>query len=202
MPVEGSSKSCGSSLEPGVPRKRGAPIHRGCTLKNHIFGEMHKSSLRRLPLSVGLIFLALGLGPKPVSPQVPRDQVHLSMILGGYVKVGVGFTHWMEEHHALEFTVFPLALPWDGIHVDLKGGYNWIPSDENWRAKLGGNFTLMIHQPSGDGGWFTPLLAFTPGLNYNPEDEKSFRVDLWMSYYLNEKVFAPTGLEVLYGLKK
>jgi hypothetical protein len=153
----------------------------------------------------GLFTLLAGtfiLSPQSVLAQTPRDQVHVSVHLGGYVKFGVGFTHWLEEHHALEFTAFPLAYPWEGLHMDLKAGYNWIPSDEVWRAKLGGNFTLMVHKPEGDGGWFTPLLSFTPGLHYNPENERCFRVDLWMSYYLEERVFAPTGLELLYGLRK
>lgn len=144
----------------------------------------------------------LFLIPKVGQAQVPRDQVHISFSLGGYVKVGVGFTHWLEDHHALEFTAYPLAYPWDGLHLDLKAGYNWVPSDEIWRAKLGGNFTLLIHKPHGPGSWFTPLLSFTPGLYYSPEDERCVRFDLWMSYYLKEKVFAPTGLELLYGIRR
>ena len=48
----------------------------------------------------------------------------------------------------------------------------------------------------------TLLLSFTPGLQYDPVDERCIRVDLWMSYYIKEKVFAPTGIEVLYGLRK
>jgi hypothetical protein len=134
--------------------------------------------------------------------QAPRDQVHLSVSLGGYLKFGVGFTHWVEEHHTLEFTAYPLAYPWEGTHFDLKAGYSWIPSDEIWRAKLGGNFTLLIHKPQGDGGWFTPLLNFTPGISYHPENERCVRVDAWISYYPTEDVFAPTGLEVLYGLRR
>jgi len=154
--------------------------------------------VRLLVTLAGVVFLAPGLA----SAQVPRDQVHLSLSLGGYVKVGVGYTSWIEEHHAMEFTVYPVAYPWEGFHMDLKAGYNWIPSDEIWRAKLGGNFTLLVHKPRGDGGWFTPLLSFTPGLHYAPEDERCVRIDLGMSYYMTEGVFAPTGVELLYGLRK
>ena len=169
---------------------------------NRYFGRRLRSSLRLPALCAGLMALGLGINPDPVDAQLPRDQVHISLSLGGYVRVGVGYTRWIEEHHSLEFTAFPFAYPGDGLSMALKAGYNWIPSDELWRAKLGGNATLLIHRPRGDGGWFTPLLSFTPGLQYAPVDERCIRVDLWMSYYINEKVFAPTGIEVMYGLRK
>jgi len=154
-------------------------------------------------LAVSLLMALMGAVPgKSLEAQTPRDQIHFAVSLGGYVKVGMGVTHWLEEHHAVEFTAFPLAFPWRGLHMDLKAGYNWIPSDEVWRAKLGASATLLIHQPEGDAGWFTPLLSFTPGLNYSPENERCIRVDLPMSYYLTEGVFAPTGVDFLYGLRK
>ncbi len=153
---------------------------------------------RTLVLS-GLLLLA---GPAPTRAQTPRDQIHFSVHLGGYVKAGFGLTHWAGDHHAMEFTAFPLAYPWEGFHMDLKAGYSWVPSDEIWRAKLGANATLLIHKPSGEAGWFTPLFSFTPGIHYTPEQERYFRLDLLMSYYVNEKVFAPTGFEFLYGLVK
>jgi hypothetical protein len=158
----------------------------------------------RTPTLVRLLVILAGAAlwaPGLLCAQVPRDQVHISLSLGGYVKLGVGYTAWIEEHHALEFTVYPLAYPFEGLHMDLKAGYNWIPSDEVWRAKLGAAFTLLIHKPSGDGGWFTPLLSFTPGLHYAAKDERSVRVDLPMSYYITESVFAPTGLEFIYGFR-
>lgn len=138
----------------------------------------------------------------PLEGQVPRDQIHLAISLGGFVRVGIGVTHWIEKHHAVEFTAYPLVFPWDGHSIALKGGYNWIPSDEVWRAKLGGSATLLIHKPRGTGGWVTPLLSFNPGLNYVPDDERFLRVDLPMSYYLTEEVFAPSGIEILYGMRK
>ena len=169
---------------------------------NHCFRGRLRASLRLLAVQAGLMVLAVGSAPKPVTAQLPRDQVHLSVVLGGYARVGVGYTRWIEEHHSLEFTVFPLAYPLEGYPLAVKAGYNWIPSNERWRAKLGGNATLLIHKPEGEGGWFTPLLSFTPGIQYDPIDERCVRVDLWMSYYLTEQVFAPTGIEFLYGLRK
>ena len=49
---------------------------------------------------------------------------------------------------------------------------------------------------------FTPILALTPGIQYDPDSDRSLRADLWVSYYLREKVFAPTGVEFLYGWSK
>ena len=126
----------------------------------------------------------------------------LAKSLGGYVMVGLGYTHWIKDHHAVEVTVYPFAYPGEGFPVGVKAGYAWIPSIEVWRAKLGGNVTVLVHKPDGDRGRFTPLVAFTPGLQYDPTASRSVRMDLWMSYFLTEKVFAPTNLEVLYAWKK
>jgi hypothetical protein len=139
---------------------------------------------------------------QPIHGQVPEDRVHLSMSLGGYVMVGLGYTRWIKDHHAVEVTVYPFAYPGEGFPVGIKAGYAWIPSVEVWRAKLGGNVTVLVHKPDGGGGRFTPLVAFTPGLQYDPTASRSVRMDLWMSYFLTEKVFAPTNLEVLYAWKK
>jgi hypothetical protein len=105
----------------------------------------------------------------------------------------------VEEHHALEFTLFPFAYPGERFPFGIRAGYAWIPSDEVWRAKLGGNFTLLFHPRRGPDNLLTPILAFTPGLQYDPDTERSLRVDAWLSYYLTEKVLAPTALEFLYG---
>lgn len=157
--------------------------------------------VRRLAVSL-LVTLCFLIPSTWLNAQIPRDQVHLAFSLGGYVKVGIGITHWVEEHHSVEFTVFPFAYPWDGLNMEVKAGYNWIPSDEPWRAKLGAGASLLIHKPQGDGGWFTPLLSFTPGLNWVPEEERCLRIDLPMSYFITERVFAPTGIDIFYGLRK
>lgn len=146
--------------------------------------------------------LCLVLPGSHATGQTPRDQVHLAVSLGGYLRVGIGLTHWIEEHHSLEVTAYPLSFPWDGLNMELRGGYNWIPSNEAWRAKLGAGASLLIHQPQGDGGWVTPLLSFTPGLNYVPENERCLRVDLPMAYFPTERVFAPRGVDFFYGLRK
>jgi len=121
--------------------------------------------------------------------------------MGGYVMVGIGITHWIEEHHALEATLFPFAFPGEGFPFAVKVGYAWTPSDEIWRAKLGGNATVLVRKPTEDRGRFTPILAFTPGIQYDPSDQRSFRADFWMSYFLTEKTFAPTSVEFLYSWK-
>jgi hypothetical protein len=156
----------------------------------------------RTAIAASLIALALIWGVQPIRGQVPEDRVHLSLSLGGYVMVGLGYTHWIKDHHAVEVTVYPFAYPGEGFPVGVKAGYAWIPSIEVWRAKLGGNVTVLVHKPDGDRGRFTPLVAFTPGLQYDPTASRSVRMDLWMSYFLTEKVFAPTNLEVLYAWKK
>ncbi|MGW8267850.1 MAG: hypothetical protein ACWGSQ_15900 [Longimicrobiales bacterium] len=158
------------------------------------------SALARGPVPLLLVVL-LAFGATSARGQVPNDRAHLSVSLGGYVMVGIGITHWIEEHHALEATLYPFAFPGEGFPFAVKAGYAWIPSDEVWRAKLGGNFTLLVRKPAGGPRRLTPLVAFTPGLQYDPSDQRSFRADFWMSYYLTEKVFAPTALELLYNWK-
>jgi len=143
--------------------------------------------------------LLLATGTEPARSQVPGDRIHLSLSLGGYVMLGIGLTHWVEEHHAVEATLYPLGFPWEGFPSALKLGYAWTPSDEVWRAKLGGNVTILRHRHPGHSGGFTPVLAFTPGIQYDPTDQRSVRLDLWMSYYLLEGVFAPTALEVIHA---
>lgn len=133
----------------------------------------------------------------PGSAQIPDDRFHISLSVGGYIQVGVGYTHWVEEHHALEMTLFPLSYPFETIPFGIRLGHAWIPSNERWRAKLGSNLTLLLRSSERRGTVLTPLLAFTPGLQYDPDDERAFRLDLWMSYYLSEGVFAPTALELL-----
>lgn len=151
-------------------------------------------------LSISAILL-LGPGAKPIQGQVPGDRIHVSVSLGGYVMLGIGLTHWVEEHHAIEATLYPVGFPWEGLPFAAKLGYAWTPSDEVWRAKLGGNVTVLRHRHPGHSGGFTPVLAFTPGLQYDPTDQRSVRLDLWMSYYLLEGVFAPTALEVIHAWK-
>jgi len=148
-------------------------------------------------LALPVLFLAVT--PGAAHGQIPKDQFHISLSLGGYVMFGVGYTHWVEKHHALETTVYPFAYPWDGIPCAVKLGYAWIPSNEAVRAKLGGNFTLLLHDHEGTGSRFTPVLAFTPGIQYDPTNAESVRWDFWMSYYPTQGVFAPTALETLFS---
>ena len=146
-----------------------------------------------------LLSLVLAPGPAEAQSAVPEDQFHVSVALGGYFLVGVGYTHWIEQHHALEFTIFPFARPGEGFPFALRGGYAWVPSDEVWRAKLGGNIAALI-SPSGSGrDRFTPILSFTPGIQYDRTADSSLRTDLWLSYYLTEKEFAPSAIEFLYA---
>ncbi len=154
-------------------------------------------------LTLVLLFLPGILMPRGVRGQsrLPGDRIHVSLAFGGYFMLGVGYTHWVEQHHALEFTLFPLIQPGEGLPLAIRAGHAWIPSDEVWRAKLGGNVTLLVE--TGREGWkkFTPILAFTPGLQYEPDSDRSFRTDLWMSYFPTQRVFAPSTIEVLAGFK-
>ncbi len=127
----------------------------------------------------------------------------MSVTLGGYILVGVGYTRWVEDHHALEFTVFPLAKPGEGVlPFALRAGYAWIPSNEVWRAKLGANFTAVIRPEGAAPDRFEPILALTPGIQYNPQSDQSLRGDLWMSYYPRRRAFAPTAVEILLGWRR
>jgi hypothetical protein len=155
---------------------------------------------RSIALAISAL-LFLVADPPPAQSQVPNDRIHVSLSLGGYVMLGIGITHWIEEHHAIEATLFPIGFPWEGMPAALKLGYAWTPSDEVWRAKLGGNLTVLRHRYPGHMGGFTPVLAFTPGLQYDPTDQRSVRLDFWMSYYLTERVFAPTAVEILHAWK-
>ena len=101
-----------------------------------------------------------------------------------------------------DFTLFPFAYPGEGFPFGVRGGYAWVPSDEVWRAKLGGNLTMLIRPGETGGDRFVPILALTPGIQYHPTKDRTFRADLWMSYYLNQRVFAPTAVELLHGWKR
>ncbi len=154
--------------------------------------------------STSALFLALTvLGTEHLGAQatLPDDRIHVSVTLGGYFLIGVGYTRWIEQHHAVEFTVFPFAHPGEGFPFALRVGYAWVPSDEIWRAKLGANATVLIRPASSGRDRFTPLLTFTPGIQYDPSGHQSFRADLWMSYYLTEREFAPTAVEFLSAWK-
>jgi len=170
-----------------------------------MFSDLPLRRPRTPALAMGTSFLLLAallaVGATPARGQIPNDRVHVSLSLGGYVMVGIGITHWIEEHHALEATLYPFAFPGEGFPFAVKAGYAWTPSDEVWRAKLGGNFTLLVRNSNGSSSRLVPLVAFTPGLQYDPTDQRSFRADFWMSYYFTEKVFAPTALEFLYAWK-
>ena len=149
-------------------------------------------------------FLSAVLSPTPIQGQsgVPTDQFHLSITLGGHFLIGLGYTHFIEKHHALEFTLFPFAHPREGLPFGIRGGYAWVPSNEIWRAKLGANVTVFIQPREVRGSRITPTLGLTPGIQYDPDHDRSFRADLWMSYYLKEKVFVPTGIEFIYAWPK
>jgi hypothetical protein len=159
--------------------------------------------VRRFPGPGPLLLLLTGLAafPEPGRAQssVPTDQIHVSVTVGRHFLVGVGYTHWIEEHHAVEFTAFPFAHPKEGFPFGLRAGYGWVPSDEVWRAKLGGNVTLLIHPGEEGGSRFIPTLGLTPGIQYDPDPDRSFRADLWISYYLKQGILVPTGLEFFYA---
>ena len=70
-----------------------------------------------LTVSLGLI-LAQAVEVAPAQAQIPEDRIHVSLSLGGYVMVGIGITHWIEEHHSLEATLFPLGFPWEGFPAE------------------------------------------------------------------------------------
>ena len=140
-----------------------------------------------------------GGSPLHAQESAPPNQIHVSVTLGGYILLGVGYTHWIEEHHALEFTLFPFAHPSEGFPFGLRAGHAWIPSNERWRAKLGSNVTALIRPVESSYRRFTPILAFTPGLHYEASESHTLRADVWMSYFLTEKVFAPSGVELLSG---
>lgn len=154
-----------------------------------------------LALAFGIVHAWGGFGRVPLHAQssVPKDQIHVSVALGGYSLLGVGYTRWIEEHHALEFTVFPFAHPSEGFPFGLRAAHAWIPSCEPWRAKLGGNVTVLIRPVESSRRRFTPILAFTPGLHYQASETQTLRADVWMSWFLTEGVFAPTGVELLSG---
>ena len=159
----------------------------------------------RPSLVLALLLTCLALPtPRPVMGQteVPTDQFHVSLTLGGHYLVGIGYTHFIEEHHALEFTLFPFAHPKEGFPFGFRAGYAWAPSDEVWRAKLGVNATVLVGSGESGGNRITPTLGITPGIQYDPDHERSFRADLWMSYYLRERVFVPTGIEFFYAWPK
>ncbi len=143
---------------------------------------------------------ALALRPEPLRGQspVPGDQFHVSVTLGGHFLIGVGYTRWVEQHHSLEFTAFPFAHPKEGFPFGIRAGYAWVPSDEVWRAKLGGGVTLLIRPGDSSGNRFTPTLDLSPGIRYDHEHDRSFRADAWLSYYVRERIFAPTGIEFFY----
>ena len=150
------------------------------------------------------LLLTLSLAPDPAGAQsaIPEDQFHVSVALGGYFLVGIGYTHWIEQHHALEVTAFPFARPGEGFPFALRAGYAWIPSDEIWRAKLGGNIATLINPSDSGRDRITPILSFTPGIQYDPTMDSSVRTDIWLSYYLTEKVFAPSAIEFISGWRR
>lgn len=172
-------------------------------MRSRIVARSRIPGSRALASNAILVLALTALGIQPVGAQanLPDNRIHVSVTLGGYFLLGVGYTHWIEQHHALEFTVFPFAHPGEGFPFALRAGYAWVPSGEIWRAKLGGNATVLISPASSGRDRFTPLLTFTPGIQYDPTGHQSFRADLWMSYYLTEKAFAPTAIEFLSAWK-
>ncbi|MGD2123784.1 MAG: hypothetical protein PVJ76_18690 [Gemmatimonadota bacterium] len=169
-----------------------------------MIGQYLRTAPRRCRnLALGLTLFVLAAFTVPLrsaegQSTIPRDQFHISVTLGGHFLIGVGYTRWIEEHHALEFTAFPFAHPKEGFPFGLRAGYAWVPSDEVWRAKLGGGVTVLIRPGSPRGSRFTPTLDLTPGIRYDADHERSFRADAWLSYFVREKVFAPTGIEFFY----
>jgi hypothetical protein len=158
-----------------------------------------RRSLDPRPLLLALAGLAAYPVPGYGQSAVPTDQFHVSVTVGRHFLIGVGYTHWVEEHHALEFTAFPFAHPKEGFPFGLRAGYGWVPSDEVWRAKLGANVTLLIHPGETGGSRFIPTLGLSPGIQYDPDPDRSFRADFWMSYYIKEGILTPTGLEFFYA---
>lgn len=150
-------------------------------------------------LAAVFLLLTLAVGEAGAQSSNSQGRMHFSVSLGGYLLFGFGYSHILQGNQSLEFTVFPLAFPAEGFPFALRLGYGWIPSDEIWRAKLGGNFMVVIRPAGASPQRFVPIVALTPGIQYDPEQDRSVRVDLWMSYYLRQKVFAPTALEILHA---
>lgn len=145
------------------------------------------------------LLLATFVGQADAQSSTPQGRFHLSVSLGGYLLLGFGYSRFLEGNQSIEFTVFPVAFPAEGFPFALRLGYAWIPSDEIWRAKLGANLMVILRPAEVSPQRFVPIVALTPGIQYDPEQDRSVRVDLWMSYYLRQKVFAPTALEILHA---
>ena len=67
---------------------------------------------------------------------------------------------------------------------------------------MGANVTLLVEPWRERGDRFIPILALTPGIQYEPDSDLCWRGDLWMSYFPTQHVFAPTTIEILSGWKK
>ncbi len=149
-------------------------------------------------VTAGLLTAAAAL-PAPSAAQGRRSRIHVSVTLSGHILLGVGYTRWVHEYHALEATVFPLAIPGNGFPFGFRAGYAWVPSAERWRAKLGAGILVLVSPSGKDGRRILPLPTFSPGIRYEADPGDALAMDLWLSYFPGRGLFVPTGLEFRYG---
>lgn len=176
----------------------GHPRTGGIMTARRDIGDMGRDFRRALGVVLLLALFFLPAGTAAGQSGVPEDRFHVSLTFGGYFLVGIGYSRQIETHHSLEFTLFPFAYPGEGFPFGVRAGYAWIPSDEIWRAKLGGNVTVLYRPNQEGSNQFSPIIGVTPGIQYDSDSERSLRADLWMSYYLRERTFVPTGMEFFY----
>ncbi len=129
------------------------------------------------------------------------DRVVFSLGLSGHILLGVGVEHGFNHNHAVQFTVYPLLLPGKGFPFALSTGYSYYFHGSRWRAKLGGEFGLLVSPPDPDKRRVLPLFSLVPGIQYRFNDQQFLTTQIWISYFMGKAnvPVAPTAIEFRYG---
>ncbi|MBN1619194.1 hypothetical protein JW890_00575 [candidate division WOR-3 bacterium] len=143
------------------------------------------------------IFCAMILSSSSLFSQpFSHDRYDVSVILSGYVLAGFGYTRVLDERNAVSFGAYPLIVPAQGFPFAFDAGYSYLIGENDFKAKLGAGFALIVSPPDPDRRKTLWLINLSPGARYD-FGEYSFSSEIWLSYFLGKSKTAlyPTGIK-------
>jgi len=93
------------------------------------------------------------------------------------------------------------VIPAKGFPFALSAGYGYYFNGNKWRARLGGEFALLVSPPDPDKRKLLSLVNLVPGVQYQIDGKQFVGAQLWLSYFFGKANVpaAPTAIEFRYG---
>ena len=125
------------------------------------------------------------------------NQINFSVTLSGHILIGIGYDYGIDTNNKIRATVW--IAPEKGLPYAYSAGYAYLFNDNRWQPELGLEYMVITSPPLEKGRKSISLINLTPAVNYRFDTPDILAARVWLSYLLQNKKIAPTGLEFRYG---